>query len=62
MPGSVLEIFEQSEHFPHLDEPERFAQTLLSFLGSTRPVPFDRHALRERMARRSDPAGEASLG
>jgi pimeloyl-ACP methyl ester carboxylesterase len=53
IPGSVLEIFEQSEHFPHLDEPDRFAQLLLSFLRTTQPVRLDRAQLRERLVARS---------
>jgi len=51
--GSVLEIFEQSEHFPHMDEPKRFARVLLEFLATTQPVPTDRAVLRERMAAHS---------
>lgn len=53
IPGSVLEIFEQSEHFPHMDEPARFARVLLAFLNSTAPVPINRALLRERMVQRS---------
>ena len=50
IPGSALEIFEQSRHFPHMDEPARFARVLLHFLDSTEPVPIDRAQLRDRMA------------
>lgn len=50
IPGSTLEIFEQSQHFPHMDEPARFARVLLQFLDSTEPIPIDRSRLRERMA------------
>lgn len=53
MPGSTLEIFEQSRHFPHMDEPGRFARVLLQFLESTEPVPIDRKLLRERMINHS---------
>ncbi len=53
LPGSVLEVFEQSQHFPQLDEPARFARVLLGFLNSTAPVPIDRALLRRRMAQRS---------
>ena len=28
MPGSRVELFEGAGHFPHLDEPERFAEVL----------------------------------
>jgi hypothetical protein len=53
IPGSMLEIFEQSRHFPHMDEPARFARVLLQFLDSTEPIPIDRALLRDRMANRN---------
>lgn len=53
IPGSVLEVFEQSRHFPHMDEPARFARVLLEFLASTEAVPLDRAQRRSRMAERS---------
>ncbi|MEN3361330.1 MAG: hypothetical protein V7637_5312 [Mycobacteriales bacterium] len=63
LPGSQLEIFERARHFPHLDEPDRFARVLLGFLASTEPAAPDRAQLRDRMtnhARREQraPAGE----
>jgi pimeloyl-ACP methyl ester carboxylesterase len=51
--GSQLEIFEQARHFPHMDEPARFARVLLRFLESTEPASIDRAMLRDRMATRS---------
>ncbi len=33
--GSQLEIFDHAGHFPHLDEPERFATLLRNFCGSS---------------------------
>jgi pimeloyl-ACP methyl ester carboxylesterase len=44
--GSVLEVFEQSRHFPHMDEPARFARVLLQFLASTEPSITTRGATR----------------
>jgi pimeloyl-ACP methyl ester carboxylesterase len=32
-PGSRVELFEGAGHFPHLDEPERFAHLLGGFIG-----------------------------
>lgn len=61
IPGSRLEVFEQSEHFPHMDEPSRFSRLLLDFLQSTEPMRLDRAAMRERMARRSREHHEADL-
>jgi pimeloyl-ACP methyl ester carboxylesterase len=33
--GCRVEIFEQSGHFPHLDEPDRFAAVLRKFVAET---------------------------
>src|SRR6185312_3898511 len=33
-PGARVEIFERSGHFPHLDEPDRFAAVLAEFVGA----------------------------
>jgi pimeloyl-ACP methyl ester carboxylesterase len=41
MPGSELEVFEQSGHFPHIDQPARFARTLIDFIDTTEPAEFD---------------------
>jgi pimeloyl-ACP methyl ester carboxylesterase len=41
LPGSRLEIFERSGHFPQLDEPERFLEVLLDFIAETEPAKFD---------------------
>jgi pimeloyl-ACP methyl ester carboxylesterase len=32
--GSRIELFERAGHFPHLDEPERFAQLLREFIAT----------------------------
>ena len=53
LPGSVLEVFEQSHHFPHMDEPARFVRVLLTFLATSRPTPISRAQLRDRMTDRS---------
>lgn len=54
IPGSTLEIFERSGHFPHADEPARFTRLLLEFLARTQPAPVGRAELRERMVRREE--------
>jgi pimeloyl-ACP methyl ester carboxylesterase len=41
MPGSRLEIFEEAGHFPHLDDPIRFAAVLREFLDETEPAEYD---------------------
>ena len=60
MPGSRLEVFEQSRHFPHQDEPARFAAVLTDFLATTEPTVLDRAALRERLASRDVPGSNAA--
>jgi pimeloyl-ACP methyl ester carboxylesterase len=41
IPGSRLEIFDRSGHFPHRDEPERFAAVVEDFLDRTVPALHD---------------------
>jgi pimeloyl-ACP methyl ester carboxylesterase len=57
--GSRLEIFEQSEHFPHMDEPSRFARVVLDFLATTEPMRLDRATMRQRMVQRTREHHEA---
>ncbi len=38
LPGSRLEVFGRSGHFPQLDEPERFIDVLTDFIDSTEPA------------------------
>ena len=47
MLGSRLVIFDNAGHFPHCDEPERFAQVLVDFLTSTEPAQLSRPRWRE---------------
>ena len=35
LPAARAEIFSRSGHFPHLDEPDRFARVLEDFMLST---------------------------
>ncbi|HEX5909257.1 MAG TPA: alpha/beta hydrolase [Thermoleophilaceae bacterium] len=48
-PGSQLEIFEDSGHFPHLDEPDRFADLVAAFVKETKPAKYDRATARRRI-------------
>jgi pimeloyl-ACP methyl ester carboxylesterase len=50
MPGSRLEIFEGVGHFPHMEVPERFVDTLVDFLESTQPAHIDAEARRRLLA------------
>ena len=51
IPGSRLEVFEASGHFPHMEEPERFTEVLLDFLATTAPAQPDPERLRELLTR-----------
>ncbi len=47
MPGSRLEIFEGSGHFPFHDDPARFIDVVQRFIDTTPPAEHDPAALRE---------------
>jgi len=47
VPGSRLEVFPRSGHFPQLDEPERFIDVLLDFIDSTEPAALETDLWRE---------------
>jgi pimeloyl-ACP methyl ester carboxylesterase len=38
MPASRLEIFEGCGHFPHVEEPQAFAEVMADFLATTQPA------------------------
>lgn len=57
VPDSRMEIFDNAGHFPHLEEPVRFARVLIDFIESSDPAEFEFSArdldmLRERMLAR----------
>jgi pimeloyl-ACP methyl ester carboxylesterase len=41
MPASRLVVFEESGHFPHHEEPQRFVDVLRDFLDHTQPLHLD---------------------
>ena len=49
MPGSRLELFEAGGHFPHLDDPMRFAALLREFVRDNEPARIGLHDARELM-------------
>jgi pimeloyl-ACP methyl ester carboxylesterase len=56
MPGSRLEVFADSGHFPHRAEPARFADVLLDFVETTEPAEIDAEAVRQRLREPPDRA------
>lgn len=50
IPGSRLEIFENSGHMPHHDHPDRFVETVERFIDSTQPADYDSDLLPSLLA------------
>ena len=49
LPDSTLAVFEGVRHFPHVEAPQRFVETLEDFCATTDPVVFDAATWRARM-------------
>jgi pimeloyl-ACP methyl ester carboxylesterase len=49
VPGTRLEVFDLSGHFPHLTEPRRLADVLSRFLTETEPARLDPTTLTSRL-------------
>jgi pimeloyl-ACP methyl ester carboxylesterase len=45
--GSRIDVFEGAGHFPHREDPERFARTLVDFVETTVPAQVDEDRWRE---------------
>jgi pimeloyl-ACP methyl ester carboxylesterase len=54
VPTSRMEVFEDSGHFPHMDEPERFVEVLGEFIATTEPKALEAdRSTRRRVATRA---------
>ena len=51
VPSARIEVFAGAGHWPHLDEPDRFADVLLDFIASTEPAAHDRDSWRSLLSR-----------
>jgi pimeloyl-ACP methyl ester carboxylesterase len=60
VPGTHLEVFERSGHFPHLTEPDRLARVLARWVEETDPVQLDPHDLTERLRHPAGPPHDAA--
>ena len=49
IPLCRIELFPAAGHYPHLEEPERFALVLLDFIRTTQPLLADPVGLRKRL-------------
>jgi pimeloyl-ACP methyl ester carboxylesterase len=63
IPGSRLEIFENSGHVPHHDHPDRFVEVVERFIDSTRPADYDADLMRSllRAGTRDDAVVEPAI-
>ena len=50
VPTARVEVFRDAGHWPHLDEPDRFADVLLDFIAATQPAAHDRDSWRALLA------------
>lgn len=57
IPGSRLEVFDGSGHFPHREQPERFVEVLGEFLTTTEPMHFDERRWRSILTSGGAPDG-----
>ncbi len=53
MPGSRLELFEAVGHFPHCEDPARFARVLAAFVDATAPAQVSGERWREILRQES---------
>jgi len=58
MPGSRLELFDNAGHFPHMDDPLRFAHTLEAFFQRTQGARLDTRTVRELVLGRDPETAE----
>ncbi|GAA4880129.1 hypothetical protein GCM10023403_53780 [Pseudonocardia benzenivorans] len=62
MPGSRLEVFDDTGHFPHSEHPVRFAAIVLDFIRTSPPTHTDGESLRRHLRRPADGTiGDADL-
>ncbi len=62
IPGSRYVEFEGSGHWPQLDDPERFAETLIDFIETTEPYEFDLERMQEQLRQGPARTAPASSG
>jgi pimeloyl-ACP methyl ester carboxylesterase len=57
IPDSRYVEFEDSGHWPQLDDPERFADVLIDFIETTKPYEFDLERMKGQLRRGPRPVG-----
>jgi pimeloyl-ACP methyl ester carboxylesterase len=61
VPGSRLELFHHSGHFPQIDEPERFIDVLVDFIERTEPAAIDAAEWRALLTRNAGREAEREI-
>jgi pimeloyl-ACP methyl ester carboxylesterase len=54
VPNARIEVFDGAGHWPHLDEPRRFADLLLDFIATTEPAAHDLDSWRRLLSQQKD--------
>jgi pimeloyl-ACP methyl ester carboxylesterase len=62
VPSARIEVFPEAGHWPHLDEPDRFTEVLLDFVGSTEPATHDRASWRSLLSQDREGAARPVAG
>ena len=53
IPGSKLVVFENAGHFPHCEDPHRFAETLIDFIATSAPAQVSEAGVRDLLRARA---------
>jgi pimeloyl-ACP methyl ester carboxylesterase len=62
LPGSRLEIFNDAGHFPHVEQPQRFAHLLHDFLTTTTPTEVNAQSMRRQLLGHQHPTPATPTG
>jgi pimeloyl-ACP methyl ester carboxylesterase len=62
LPDSRLEIFDDAGHFPHVEQPQRFAYLVHDFLDTTTPAPVDATSMRRHLLDHQHPSPPTTAG
>ncbi|SOE00296.1 alpha/beta fold hydrolase [Blastococcus haudaquaticus] len=54
VPSARIEVFDGAGHWPHLDDPDRFCDVLLDWIGGTEPAAHDLDSWRRLLAQNWD--------
>jgi pimeloyl-ACP methyl ester carboxylesterase len=62
LPDSRLEVFDDAGHFPHAEQPQRFAYLVHDFLDTTTPAHVDATSMRRQLLDHQHPAPPTAAG